>query len=97
MAVKFIDMYEFPVKTFYWALSTDFVFKEMPDLTKQHDALVDSDQDYFLGEPGKVLSGKKEGDEEEEEEAKEEPDEDEEDGEGDVKAKDSDETSEEEI
>ena len=41
MATRYTGMYEFPVKTFYWALSTDFVFKEMPDLTKQHDDLID--------------------------------------------------------
>ena len=34
MAVMYRDMYEFPVKKFYWALSSDFTFKEMPSLTE---------------------------------------------------------------
>ena len=33
VAIKYRDMFEFPVKTFFWALSTDFEFKEMPSLT----------------------------------------------------------------
>jgi hypothetical protein len=32
IAVTFSGMYEFPTKKFYWALSTDFKFTEMPDL-----------------------------------------------------------------
>ncbi len=34
VAVTFRNMYEFPLKTFYWTLSTaaDFKFKEMPGL-----------------------------------------------------------------
>ena len=96
MGLTFRNMYEFPVKTFYWALSTEFVFKEMPDLTSQHDALIDSDTSYFQGTPTAVLSGKKEGEDDENEAAKPE-DEEEEDPEGKEKAKNSDETSEEEV
>jgi len=33
MGLRYTDMYEFPVKTFYWALSSEFVFKEMPAIT----------------------------------------------------------------
>ena len=33
MGLQFRNMYEFPVKTFYWALSGEFIFKEMPSLT----------------------------------------------------------------
>jgi len=95
MGLTFRNMYEFPVKTFYWALSGEFIFKEMPDLTGQHDALIDADTSYFQGTPMAVLSGKKEGDEEEPEAAKEEEDEDNENAE--AKAKNSDETSEEEV
>ena len=89
-------MYEFPVKTFFWALSGEFVFREMPDLTEQHDDHIDADTSYFQGTPNAVLSGKKSGEEGEEEpegeKAESEP--------GtpkSKKAKDSDETSEEEI
>jgi len=34
MALKYTDMYEFPVKTFFWALSGEYVFKEMPQITE---------------------------------------------------------------
>ena len=102
MALRYTDMYEFPVKTFYWAVSNEFVFKEMPQITEQHDAIIDADSSYFLGEPAKVLS-KKEGDEDGDgdDEANAAAAGGEESGEeggakGD-KAKDSDETSEEEI
>ena len=47
MGLQFRGMYEFPVKTFFWALSGEFIFKEMPDLTEQHDSLIDSDNSYF--------------------------------------------------
>lgn len=32
LGITFSGMYEFPIKKFYWALSTDFKFTEMPDL-----------------------------------------------------------------
>ena len=96
MGLQFKNMYEFPVKTFFWALSGEFIFREMPDLTEQHDALLDADTTYFQGTPTAVLSGKKEGDEEEAEEVKEEKDEDDEEGEKNA-GKNSDETSEEEV
>ena len=68
MGLQFRNMYEFPVKTFFWALSGEFIFREMPDMTEQHDALIDSDCNYFQGTPTTVLSGKKgEGEDEEEE------------------------------
>ena len=64
MGLQFRNMYEFPVKTFYWALSGEFIFKEMPSLTGQHDAQIDVDSSYFMGTPTAVLSGKKGDDEE---------------------------------
>ena len=70
MGLQFRNMYEFPVKTFFWALSGEFIFREMPDMTEQHDALIDSDCNYFQGTPTTVLSGKKGDGEEEEEENK---------------------------
>ena len=94
VGLQFRNMYEFPVKTFFWALSGEFVFREMPDLTEQHDAVIDADESYFQGTPQNVLNKKEEGEEEaaanennenEEEEGKEEA------------GKNSDETSEEEV
>lgn len=68
MGLQFKNMYEFPVKTFFWALSGEFIFREMPDLTEQHDALLDADTSYFQGTPAAVLS-KNEGENAEGEEA----------------------------
>ena len=55
MGLKFTDMYEFPVKSFYWALSGEFIFKEMPDLTEQHDYEIDINTSFFQGTPALVL------------------------------------------
>lgn len=96
MAIKFKDMYEFPVKTFFFCTGEDFTFKEMPDLTSAHDHLIDNDTGYFTGEPARLLGKKKEGEEDgEEEKQPEEPVED--DPANADKAKNSDESSEEEI
>lgn len=32
VALTYQNCFEFPVKKFYWTLSSDFFFKEMPDL-----------------------------------------------------------------
>ena len=96
MALTFRNMYEFPVKTFYWALSGEFIFREMPNLTEQHDDKIDADTSYFQGTPAAVLSGKPaEG--EGEEEAKEDAGNEDGEEEKEEAAKNSDETSEEEI
>lgn len=41
VAVTYKGQYEFPSKTFYWCLSTNFNFKELPTLSEQHDSIVD--------------------------------------------------------
>lgn len=95
-------MYEFPLKSFYWTLSTakDFRFREMPSLglpEVEQDRFIDNCATYFFGDPAKLLNAK-EG--EAEEPVDEPPKEEEEEG-GDNKAKaapkDSDESEEEEI
>lgn len=48
-------MYEFPVKKFFWALSKDFEFTEMPELNDQHKNAVNYANAYFEGNPKKVL------------------------------------------
>ncbi len=56
-------MYEFPTKKFYWALSKDFDFQEMPSLNDQHKQAVNTDGALFEGNPRKKLvTVKKEGD-----------------------------------
>ena len=64
MGLQFRNMYEFPVKTFFWALSGEFIFREMPDLTEQHDAIIDDDTNYFQGTPQQVVAKSKDGAEE---------------------------------
>ena len=64
MAISYRGKYEFPVKKFYWALSSEFTFREMPSLTEQHDAVINKDNTYFIGEPGRVLVGVQKDDEE---------------------------------
>lgn len=64
IAVGYIysGMYEFPVKKFFWALSKDFEFSELPELNDQHKNAVNYANAYFEGNPKKVLvKVKKEG------------------------------------
>jgi len=98
MAVTFKDMYEFPLKQFYYTRTktAGFAFKEMPTLglpDVEQDAAVDTAADFFIGDPARLLSGKAAEDEEPVPEVVD----DEEGAEGDVKAKNSDESEEEEI
>jgi len=93
VAITYAGQYEFPCKNFYWALSTNFNFRELPTLSEQHDGIVDLDEMPFEGNPDKVLDAAvKENEEgEAEPEAAEAGEEDEE------KQQDSDATEEEEI
>lgn len=43
------------MKRFYWALSTDYKFNEMPELNDQHSKSIDSLNPLFTGNPKKVL------------------------------------------
>lgn len=55
-------MYEFPFKKFFWALSKDFEFQEMPGLNDQHKDAINRESQFFEGNPKKKLvSVKKEG------------------------------------
>lgn len=95
MALKFVDNYEFPSKTFYWALSNEFEFKELPSLNSQYDSVINADNSYFQGEPARIIIQVKQGEGEEAEGEAKAEDEDEENQE--KKAQNSDETEEEEI
>ena len=92
MSLKYEGQFEFPYKRFYYCLSSDYNFKEMPDLNDQHIEYVDKDTSFFTGEPNRKLIQPAEG--EEEEENKEEPEEDED---GEKKELDSDVSEQEEI
>jgi len=41
VAVTYAGQYEFPCKNFYWCLSSNFNFRELPTLSEQHDGIVD--------------------------------------------------------
>jgi len=79
VALVYTGQFEFPTKKFYWCLSNDFSFNEMPGLNDAHSAFVDRDKSFFTGEPNKKLIQPKEG-EEAQEAPPEEKNEDEEEG-----------------
>jgi len=55
VGLTYTSQYEFPVKKFFWALSKDFQFSEMPELNDQHKVAVNNDQSLFEGNPKKKL------------------------------------------
>ena len=71
MGIIYKDQFEFPTKKFYYCLSNDFSFIEMPDLNDQHKSYIDRDYSFFTGEPQRKLKQPVEGEEEEVPEAKE--------------------------
>ena len=96
IGTTYTDMYEFPVKRFYWALSSDLSFKELPALTEHYMEVINRDHTFFQGEPARVIVSvdKKEDEEgnENQEEANENASEQEE-----KKQQDSDQSEEEEV
>ena len=55
-------MYEFPFKKFFWALSKDYEFTEMPQLNDQHKEAINKEASLFEGNPKKkIVSVKKDG------------------------------------
>jgi len=83
MGLVYTGQFEFVQKKFFWCLSNDFRFNEMPDLNDQHSDFIDRDRSFFTGEPNRKLKQPKEG-----EEAAEEPPKEEEPEEGEEGAKD---------
>lgn len=55
-------MFEFPTKKFFFCLSNDYTFKEMPGLNEAHKDEVDRDTSFFLGVPDRKLAGGADGD-----------------------------------
>lgn len=76
MGLVYSNQYEFMQKKFYWALSTEFNFMEMPDLNDQHTEFINRDKSFFTGEPNRKLKQPVEGEDEEKEPEVEEEDED---------------------
>lgn len=99
MGLRFVESYEFPTKVFYWALSTDFEFREMPSLNNQYDDKINADKTYFTGEPDRIIFQVKQAGEGEEGQEDQPPEENEEgeDGQKKEKALNSDDSDEEEI
>ena len=55
MGVIYNERYEFPEKKFYYASSSDFIFKKFPALNDQHKDQVHNFLSMFSGDPSKVL------------------------------------------
>ena len=92
MAVFYEGKYEFPTKKFYWASSNDYKFEELPETLEQHTEYINKYNDFFTGDPTKVLENLEAPAGEGEGEA--EPANDQNEGEGEENAKDIDTESE---
>jgi len=56
LLVNYKGYYEFPKKVFYYASSSNFLFKELPDIKKYH--IEDNEANHFepfFGDPTKIL------------------------------------------
>lgn len=51
MGLTYEGQFEFPNKKFYYCVSSDYTFKEMPDLNDQHKDFVNKESSYFQGDP----------------------------------------------
>ena len=51
MGIIYTDRYEFPYMTFYYASSSDFVFKPFPELNDQHKDEYDKITSIITGNP----------------------------------------------
>lgn len=67
MGLTYTDQYEFAQKKFFWALSGEYNFLELPDLNEAHAAFINRDKSFFTGEPNRKLLLPKEGEEAQEE------------------------------
>jgi len=47
MGLTYEGQFEFPNKKFYYCVSSDYTFKEMPDLNDQHKDFVNKESSYF--------------------------------------------------
>ena len=47
MGLTYEGQFEFPNKKFYYYVSSDYTFKEMPDLNDQHKDFVNKESSYF--------------------------------------------------
>jgi radial spoke head protein 9 len=75
IGLVYSDQYEFAQKKFYWTLSNEYNFIELPDLNVQHIEFIDRDKSFFTGEPNRKLKQPIDGEEEQEAPVEEEEDE----------------------
>ena len=54
MGVTYSKQYEFPTKTFYFANSSDMVFRQFREINKQHESVYDTLKEPFSGDSNKV-------------------------------------------
>jgi radial spoke head protein 9 len=94
MGLVYSDQYEFAQKKFYWAISGEYNFIELPDLNEAHADFINRDRTFFTGEPNRKLIQPAEGEEDGEEAAAQDEDEEGEEGE---KEQDSDVSEAEEV
>ena len=66
MGLTYSEQFEFMQKKFYYCLSNDFNFMELPELNDQHVNFINRDKSFFTGEPNRLLIEKKEGEENQE-------------------------------
>ena len=66
LGITYQGQFEFPLKRFYWCLSGEFSFREMPDLNDQHKEFIDRETSFFIGEPYRKLKQPVEGEENQE-------------------------------
>ena len=97
VGIQYSGCYEFPTKKFFYALSSDFEFKEMPTLNDQHKDVINSETSLYMGEPLRKVGQVGEGEDGEAEKEEVAQDEDEEGEDGQPKKLDSDASEEEEI
>ena len=60
MGLTYTDQFEFMQKKFYYCMSNDFNFLELPELNDQHVDHINRDKGFFTGEPNRLLIEKKE-------------------------------------
>ena len=70
MGITYTNQFEFPNKKFFYCLSNDYTFYDLPDLNDQHKEFINRDDSFFTGEPKRKLNQEAEGEGEPAEEAK---------------------------
>lgn len=73
MGVTYTKQYEFPTKTFYFASSSDMVFRQFREINKQHEEVYDTIKEPFSGDSNKVYVQVEEVEKQDADDKQEEP------------------------